>query len=931
MTLLYFNARSIRNKLTDLEIILNTGTYDLVFITETWLNETNPDSTITDSQNFGIIRNDRSTHGGGVAVIYNAKFADKIVVHPIDSTELIGFEMVSFDLYTTSHKTVHFICVYLPPKGSHNSDTVANLITVLKRFVVKNDVYVIGDFNFGEYKCDKSNAKSDYGAPLKKFILFLEKYNLKQLVGSPTHKDGNILDLVITSTPETVSSVTILDPLTDTCDHNQIEIKISTRPKIDNRRLSRLNFYSADYTKINSYLSDINWENILDTNENINQMYEKFLSIIHKSIELHVPINHRTQKPFLPKEIKLLLKAKRKLYIKSKTDSSLKAAYKEKAKLYKKAVANYRKSREEKVLYSNNKKVLFNHIKNKLHTRHFIPPLKLQSGKVCLDTQEKADALNSAFAEVFLQDQPQLHPPRLHTTSTFTTPHIIHTISHQEILNSIRLMKTSVSQTPDSIPSYFVKHTSAQLLQPLFIIFNHSIQTGQIPTIWKKAIVIPIYKKGNKNDPKNYRPISLTSVICRILEKIIHYSILSHLLSNQLISPAQHGFVYNRSTQTQQLLFLDNLTNMYDKKKQLDIIYLDFSKAFDKVSHIKLLQVLHHKRIHGTYVKWIENYLSDRSQTTLVDTFHSSSIHVSSGVPQGSVLGPLLFITYLDDLIQSIHLSCPHTNVYAYADDIKLLSTDFDDLQRALQIVDTWTGEWQLLLNKNKSEHLAIRNTAPNTFYIGNQEIPKVDSVRDLGITLTQDLTWKLYIEKIRKKSNILTHILLRTFTTSNYQFHVNLYKTYVRPIMEYNTCSWSPHLKGDIDEIEKVQRNFTSKLCKRFNIKYTDYNDRLRILNLDSLKIRRDKNDLYMLYKIINGLVDIDPSQLFTFSNFQGHNLRRHNFHIERKSIASSPTRRSFFSYRVIKQWNALPKTSVNAPTPTMFKNSLTSWTPCP
>jgi hypothetical protein len=366
---------------------------------------------------------------------------------------------------------------------------------------------------------------------------------------------------------------------------------------------------------------------------------------------------------------------------------------------------------------------------------------------------------------------------------------------------------------------------------------------------------------------------------------------------------------------------------MYDDNKQLEIIYLDFSKAFDKVSHQRLIYVLNHMKIHHTIIRWLENYLSDRSQTTFVDMLHSNSTEVSSGVPQGSVLGPLLFIIYLEDLISAIMTQCPHTTVYAYADDIKLLSTNCNDLQQALRIVNTWTGEWELLLNKNKSEHLAIRNKAPTTFYIGDQPVPKVNTVRDLGLSLSDNMSWKKYIHKIRAKANILSHILLRTFLTHNYKLHVNLFKTYIRPILEYNTCSWSPHYISDIDEIEGVQQKFTRKICQRSNISFLDYNDRLQKLNLDSLQTRRDKNDLIMLYKIINGLVDIAPTQLFTFTNFQGHNLRRHNLNIERKRPANTLVRRSFFSNRVIKHWNSLPKTTVNSLSLAIFKFNLKNW----
>ena len=291
------------------------------------------------------------------------------------------------------------------------------------------------------------------------------------------------------------------------------------------------------------------------------------------------------------------------------------------------------------------------------------------------------------------------------------------------------------------------------------------------------------------------------------------------------------------------------------------------------------------------------------------------------------VLGPLLFIMYLEDLIRAIVSQCKHTTVYAYADDIKLMSTDYNDLQKALDVVNMWIGEWGLLLNKSKSEHLVIRNKDPKTLYIGHQPIPKVSFVRDLGLTLTDDLSSKQYIGKIRARANTLSHILHRTFLTHNHTFRINLFKIYIRPILEYNTCSWSPHLQSDIKSVESVQRRYTKIVCQKSNIKFSNYSDRLKILNLDSLQTRRDKNDLTMLYKIIYGLVDIDFSHLFCFSNFHGHNLRRHNLHIERHRPAKSLVRQSFFSNRTIKHWNNLPSTTVNSLSIAIFKLNLKDW----
>ena len=395
-------------------------------------------------------------------------------------------------------------------------------------------------------------------------------------------------------------------------------------------------------------------------------------------------------------------------------------------------------------------------------------------------------------------------------------------------------------------------------------------------------------------------------------------------MTNNIISQAQHGFIMGRSTQTQQLNFLNTATQSYDAKIQMDIIYLDMSKAFDKFSHSKLLHVIDNLKLHYKVKNWITNYLSGRTQTTTLEHSFSDSADVTSGVPQGSVLGPLLFVIYIQDLIQLITQNFKETTIYAFADDIKLVSTNPTELQRVLTRVSDWMDKWDLKLNSDKSEHLTIRETQPNKFFIRGKPVPKVTSVRDLGVTLSNNLNWRPYIDKIRAKANILSNIILRTFSPNNYILIANIFKTYVRPIAEYNTCTWSPHQKTDIKEIEKVQQTFTRKLCQRANIPFSSYNDRLKKLKLESLESRRVKRDLIYLYKIIHNHVDINFTDFFEFRNFNGHCLRRHNLCLVRKTPAKTLVRNNFYAIRVVKIWNELPADTVNSQSLSVFKNKL-------
>ena len=351
--------------------------------------------------------------------------------------------------------------MYLPPNEANNLRTVLNLIKILKHFVSKREVYVLGDFNFSSYKGD--NNTSTCTRPLKEFIIFLEEQSLYQLVRSPTHIHGNTLDLVITSTPQNVTSLEIINPLTASCDHNMIELKIHCNFKNKTNRTRKRNFYKANYTKINAELSLINWQTTLLPYTNIDAMYSKFLEIINEVIQRHVPLSKVRKKSKLPKEIRTILKQKRFLFSKSKSDKSFKNAYKEQEKLYKKAMIKYRYSQEAKVLKSNSKKALYSYVNNKLNTRHHIPPLKRPDGKICLESKEKADLLNHTFSQIFLKDTTSLRNPNLSHSNHNIIPTDYTTIQYSDILTAINQLKNSVSQSPDSIPSLFIKKTSKQI------------------------------------------------------------------------------------------------------------------------------------------------------------------------------------------------------------------------------------------------------------------------------------------------------------------------------------------------------------------------------------------------------------------------------------------------------------------------------------
>ena len=455
------------------------------------------------------------------------------------------------------------------------------------------------------------------------------------------------------------------------------------------------------------------------------------------------------------------------------------------------------------------------------------------------------------------------------------------------------------------------------------------MSTTKVPDIWKTANVVAIHKKGLKNTPKNLRPISLTCPSCRTMEDIIRNNITTHLDLNNILSSHQHGFVKGRSTLTQQLIMMNILTSNLENKIPTDMIFLDFAKAFDSVPHGKLLYVLNEIKLDKQIINWITEYITNRTQKTVIDGHFSESCQISSGVPQGSVVGTTLFLIYINDLLETIDKNC-NVTLFAFADDVKFLSTQPNLLQEALDQVNIWSRKWQIKIQPSKSEHMHFKNnkTLSNliTNFSMNGEIIKTTSAtRDLGIILSDDLKWSHQISKVYTKAMRLCYTVIRSFKTNNSSVYISIYKTHIRPIIEFNSCIWNPHLKTDIRKLESIQKIFTRLLFQKLNLHFDSYRHRLDILHLETLEQRRLKLDMIIAYKLNNNLLNLEPYISFSQNNLkEQYNLRRHNKLLKPPPLTKSLIRSNYFINRIIPIWNKLPQDLVSSQGLIEFKNKI-------
>ena len=526
--------------------------------------------------------------------------------------------------------------------------------------------------------------------------------------------------------------------------------------------------------------------------------------------------------------------------------------------------------------------------------------------------------LNDYFASVFTREDNTTQPPTVPSHDETITIDSF-TISENDILRMINKMKANKTPGPDKISPRILKEAKHEITKPLSMLFNKSLTTGKVPNEWKLANVTPIFKKGDKSQPKNYRPISLTSVVCKLMETIIRDKIVNFLEENKIIKDSQHGFRNKRSCLTNLLDFYNEVYSMYDDTRSVDVIYLDFQKAFDKVPHNRLLSKIHNHGIRGSIHRWLGDWLSERKQRVVINGNSSDWRDVISGVPQGSVLGPILFIIYVNDIDDGLN-----SKISKFADDTKIASKvtttgDRDNLQNDLDRLANWAHKWQMKFNVEKCKVLHIGSNNDHVNYSMNgAELSKVDQEKDLGVLISKDLKPSLQCKEVIKTANKLVGFIGRSFEHKSEKVIRTLYNSLVRPHLEYCVQFWSPYYRKDIDKLERVQRRVT-KMIPRLRNK--PYEERLKELNLFSLSKRRLRGDLIEVYKMFKGFDNINIDDYLTVD--RTHATRSNGYKIVGKRFTSNEAKHFFFN-RIVNVWNGLPANIADCNTIETFKKRL-------
>ena len=933
LNFIYFNARSIRSKLTDLhDLLYSTTPNKIVCITETWLSQEFSSALIDPNQKFLIYRTDRNrkSPSGGVCIMVEKKLKSAKI--EVNSSGLFDdVEMVACSLMLGSF-TMHISCVYLAPNLTPEDFVIG--INCLNSFYNSNVPQVtVGDFN--QSKIDWNNMTSPTDIKCEALLEFCQSNGLSQLVTEST-RDRNILDLVFTNDSQMISTLHITEPFS-TSDHNSISFQICCPVQnvevtsSENDVIEYLNWNRANWDHFASYCDSLDWVTLLSTLHSADECWEMFLEIINKGIKQFVPKVCRRigTKPAPDPALRKLTNKKSRLWRlkKSRPSKCADDRYKLAAKSVRSFLFNQAINIEHEIINSNDNNKFFKYLKKSLSHNSGIAPIKLLNGDFATSNLDKANSLNAHFAKMGTRDNGSLPILSAETMVTDGCLELVY-FDEADIFAYCVKLKNKVSSGPDCIPSLLYKRLALNLARPLSMIFNLIVQLGTLPSVWKSALVTPIFKKGVSSDAGNYRPISLTCVASKIFEKGIKREIMKHLDNHNILFPSQHGFREKHSTCSNLLEAVGDWTRNIDNRYGTLVAYIDFQKAFDKVSFPKLIYKLKHIGIKGKVLDCISSFLYDRTQRVKVDGVISQEVSLISGVPQGSVLGPVLFIIYVNDIVKQQPIGAISK---LYADDLKSYTVVHDsaDLKDIKLFVDTlahineWSLDWQLPVAGHKCQWMLFSNK--NTlvdhrglFCLGPDVLAETTETIDLGLLFTKTLSFQKHIVGVCSKAKSLIFLLRKRFLSKNSHYLILAYKSYILPILNYCSPVWSPSTACDISRLESVQKMFTKRL-----VGYEDlsYKERLCKSGLKSLELTRLHTDLILCYKILHNLIIIDAKQMFDFDAYCGP--RSHGLSLRAPKVRTDLGLNSF-SYRTSRVWNKLSPNTVWAPTLNAFKSSL-------
>jgi len=828
----------------------------------------------------------------------------------------------------------------------------------------------MGDFNFPNISWEdltiQQNKTKDQTLQCNMLFNFMSENLTSQLVLEPTRKD-NILDLLLSNNDRIFSQIKTYD--TALSDHKLIKADLLYNPMVRRTKLCPPNFipftfrsidlHKSNYDIINEELDVVDWEalqQLCEDDDNGDIFTELFRLVVLQICLLHSPSKATKNKvPKHERDRYILNRKKRKLQARIKhlkehaPSSPTIPKLEDKVSLLYLAIRDshedQQRVREQKALekIKTDSKYFFSFAKQFSKLKSNIGPILDKDGILQSEPKPKADTFAYQFSSVFSNPNcpSKKMPPLPENIPAFFLTDMDYT--EEDVIKAIDEMNINAGTSEEDIPARIYKNCKATLSKPIHMIWSKSFDAGKVPPALKTQFIHPLHKGGSKVDPAKYRPIALTSHLSKLFERTIRRRMVDFLESLNILRSNQHGFRKGRSCLTQLLKHFDTILLNLQQGDDTDVIYLDYAKAFDKVDHEILLSKLWNYGIRGKFYAWIKDWLTNRYQTVGIDGHLSFLALVISGVIQGSVLGPILFILYINDLEDCVLDSI----IGKFADDTRAtrhisIASDTEILQNDLNSIVTWSKENNMQLHEDKFELLSYNTYKterssqrsnllkafkelpfhqPPEYYTPNNSIVKSKSlVRDLGVQLSSDYTWTPHINIMVDSARRITSWVLSVFSDRSTETMLTLYKSMIRSRLEYCCPLWNPPLIKDIQQIESVQRTFTSKIQ---SCRHLDYHERLKYLGLFSLQRRRERYIIIHMWKVLNGLSPNDLNITFGDNSRLGIKAKIPALPKHCKDSAKTIYDVSF-AVSGPRLWNAIPENVKSNKTMEGFKNAL-------
>ena len=924
LSCIYTNIDGLNGrKGAELDTILSSVEPHVIFLTETKMTKSQVTSQFFDCRKYVIFRKERTTgRGGGVQIlIRNDLWSREVTDLQSDDIEVVMCELVA------DQRKLLLACVYRPPNTSQDlNKKLCEMVTEMCHMGY-DQVLICGDFNFG--KIDWENGSPGVGEQAEFFDACQDGF-LYQHVTEFTRARGfdnpSLLDLVLTQNPMEIEDMRYQAPIGKS-DHCVLAFKMLLEKghsaTMNSSVCDKRNFHKTNFTLARQMIREIDWNQELN-GKSVDDAWDTFLyhynEVVAKTVPLYQVNGRKYKKKWMTKGILMLIQKKDelwKLYRKNKKSKKRLMRYKKIRNQVTAAIKKAKCSFEYQLAKEvrDNPRAFFAYARSRTSIREELKTVRKPDGEMTSNLLETCEVLNCEFEKVFTKHS-CVQKPILGHAARQQGDLLSIDLSTEDVEKALNALKSPSAPGPDGVNPTMLKECSGVFCLPLYKLFNLSLSSGKLPSDWRKANVKPIYKKGCKTDSLNYRPVSLTSVVCKVLEKVIKQKVVGHLEGTNFFSRHQHGFRTGMSCLTQLLEYFSDIENSLDEGDCVDAVYLDCRKAFDTVPHHQLLEKIGAAGIGGEVKDWIGSFLEDRVQRVVIGGSHSTWRRVWSGVPQGSVLGPTLFLIYVNDLLENID-----SKGKLFADDAKIyrqLRTEEDrkTFQQDLDKLHAWSTKWGMRFNESKCKAMHIGRKNPRWSYtLGGAALQETEREKDLGVWVTSNFKAADQVASAAAAANSMLWMIRKAFTCLDEKTFPPLYKALVRPRMEHAVQAWSPYLRKDIDRLERVQRRGTKLIP---SLAALTYEERLKRLNLTSLEDRRRRGDMIETFKILKGIDKIEDNFLERDKNprTRGNALKLTKTHHR------TQRRLMFFSSRIVNHWNELPDWVVQSPSTTAFKN---------